>query len=75
MDKVQNSSNSEYYTPPPCEGELEYLHVDLRVESEAMKREPDAWGYYWATLPLGHINTVTWSHRFGVGHKADDLSP
>jgi hypothetical protein len=36
--------------------------------------EPDVWGYNWATLSLGDINTGTWSSRLGVGHKADDLS-
>jgi hypothetical protein len=33
----------------------------LRCESEATKREPSAWGYNWATLYLGDINTGTWS--------------
>jgi hypothetical protein len=26
-----------------------------------------AWGYNWATLPLGDINTEVWSSRVGVG--------
>jgi hypothetical protein len=32
-----------------------------------------AWGYNWATLYLGDINTQTWLSRFWVGRKADDL--
>jgi hypothetical protein len=36
--------------------------------------EPGAWGYNWATLSLGDINTGTWSSRLGVGHKADYLA-
>jgi hypothetical protein len=35
-----------------------------------MKREPDAWGYNWATLSLGDINTETCPSRLGVGCKA-----
>jgi hypothetical protein len=38
-----------------------------------MKRESGAWGYNWAALSLGDINTETWYSRLGVGHKADDL--
>jgi hypothetical protein len=34
-----------------------------------MKRESGAWGYNWATLSLGDINTETCSSRLGVGHK------
>jgi hypothetical protein len=37
-----------------------------------MKMEPSAWGYNWATLSLGYINTVTWSSRLGVGRRADE---
>jgi hypothetical protein len=29
------------------------------------KREPSAWGYNWATLFLGNINTRIWSVRLG----------
>jgi hypothetical protein len=39
-----------------------------------MKREPGAWGYNWATLSLGDINTETRSSRLGVGHKDDGLA-
>jgi hypothetical protein len=42
------------------------------VENVATKREPGAWGYNWATLSLGDINTANWSSRFGVERKADD---
>jgi hypothetical protein len=38
-----------------------------------MKREPSAWGYNRATLPLGYINTETPSSRLGVGRNTDDL--
>jgi hypothetical protein len=34
-----------------------------------------AWGYNWATLSLGNINTETRSSRMGVGCKAADLTP
>jgi hypothetical protein len=36
--------------------------------------EPGAWGYNWATLPLGDINTETCSSRLGVRRKADGLA-
>jgi hypothetical protein len=36
--------------------------------------DPGAWGYNWATLSLGDINTETLSSRLGVGRKADDLA-
>jgi hypothetical protein len=38
-----------------------------------MEREPGAWGYNWATLPLGHINTVTWTHRLGLDARLTTL--
>jgi hypothetical protein len=28
--------------------------------------EPGAWGYNWATLTLGDVNTETWSSRLGL---------
>jgi hypothetical protein len=31
-----------------------------------------AWGYNWATLPLGDINTEAWSSRMGVGREANN---
>jgi hypothetical protein len=31
----------------------------------ATKREPSAWGYNWATLLLGDLNTGTWPSRLG----------
>jgi hypothetical protein len=31
------------------------------VGIEGYEKEPGAWGYNWATLPLGHINTEIWS--------------
>jgi hypothetical protein len=41
-----------------------------------MRREPCAWGYNWATLSLGDINTHTrtWSSRLAVGLKAHNLA-
>jgi hypothetical protein len=36
-----------------------------RQSQKATKREPGAWGYNWATLSLGNINTETWSSRLG----------
>jgi hypothetical protein len=38
-----------------------------------MKSEPTAWGYNWAPLSLGGINTETWCPRLWVECKADDL--
>jgi hypothetical protein len=32
-----------------------------------LKWVPSAWGYSWATLSPGVINTEAWSSRFGVG--------
>jgi hypothetical protein len=32
-----------------------------------LKRVPSAWGYSWATLSPGVINTKAWSSRSGVG--------
>jgi hypothetical protein len=37
-----------------------------------LKWVPGAWGYNWATLPLGDINTEVWSSRVGVGRGADN---
>jgi hypothetical protein len=34
---------------------------------------PTAWGYNWATLPQGDINSGDWPSRLGVGRKASDL--
>jgi hypothetical protein len=36
--------------------------------------EPGAWGYNWAILSLGDINTETWFFRLGVGSKPDNLA-
>jgi hypothetical protein len=36
----------------------------LRVVGDDEK-DPSAWGYNWATLFLGHINTGTWPSRLG----------
>jgi hypothetical protein len=47
--------------------------VTLRVV-EGDEREPGAWGYNWATMSLGDINTGTWSFRMGVGRRADGLA-
>jgi hypothetical protein len=33
-----------------------------------LKWIPSAWGYSWATLAPGVINTEAWSSRLGVGH-------
>jgi hypothetical protein len=38
------------------------------------KRELGTWGYNWATLSLGDINTQTCSSKLGVGREADDLA-
>jgi hypothetical protein len=39
-----------------------------------MEREPDAWGYNWATLLLEDLNTEIWSSRLEVGFKTDVLA-
>jgi hypothetical protein len=36
---------------------------------------PCAWGYSWATLSPGVINTETWSSRLGVGRGANNPTP
>jgi hypothetical protein len=36
---------------------------------------PSAWGYNWAPLSLGVINTETWSSRLGVGRGANNPTP
>jgi hypothetical protein len=36
-----------------------------------LKWVPGAWGYNWATLPLGDINTEAWTSRVGVGRGAN----
>jgi hypothetical protein len=38
------------------------------------EKELCAWRYNWATQLLEDINTETWSSRFRVGIKADDLA-
>jgi hypothetical protein len=37
-----------------------------------VKWVPGSWGYNWTTLPLGDINTETWSSRVGVGCGANN---
>jgi hypothetical protein len=46
--------------PQPCESQ------------KATKRAPGAWGYNWATLVLGVINTETLPVRWGFERNADD---
>jgi hypothetical protein len=36
---------------------------------------PSAWGYDWAPLSLGVINTETWSSRLGFGRGANNPTP
>jgi hypothetical protein len=43
----------------PCQG-----HIP-RTICITTKFKPSAWGYNWATLFLGDINTETWPSRFG----------
>jgi hypothetical protein len=38
--------------------------VALRVVG-GDEKEPNAWGYNWATLFLGDLNTGTWRSRWG----------
>jgi hypothetical protein len=40
-----------------------------------LKWVPGVWGYNWATLSPGVINTETWSSRLGVGHGANNPIP
>jgi hypothetical protein len=52
----------------PCRGELDTSTIARRVvEGDEMGTR--CWGYNWATLLLGDINTETWSSRLGVGRK------
>jgi hypothetical protein len=40
---------------------------------EGDEKEPGAWGYNWATLPLRDTNTEISFSKLGVECKADDL--
>jgi hypothetical protein len=57
----------------PCGGRLEYLHRSPASRRRRRKGNPVPGGI---TGPPCHwdINTGTWSSRFGVGGKADDLA-
>jgi hypothetical protein len=55
-------------------GGLEYPTVALGVVEGDKKGTRCLGVYNCATLPLGDINTGTWSSRLGVGRKADDLA-
>jgi hypothetical protein len=46
----------------PCGGGFEYIHRRLQVVG-GDEREPSVWGYNWAILFLGDINTETWPSR------------
>jgi hypothetical protein len=45
------------------------LHRGSASRSRRRNENPFRWGYNWATLSLGGINTVTWTSRLGVGRK------
>jgi hypothetical protein len=59
-----------------------YLHLEINTTSSptvthtCRKRRPkwvpSAWGYNWATLLLGDINTEAWSSKVGVGRRANN---
>jgi hypothetical protein len=40
-----------------------------------LKRVPSAWGYSWATLSPGAINTETWSFRLEFGRWTNNPAP
>jgi hypothetical protein len=44
------------------------------ISYKAKEREPSAWGYNWATLSLGEMNTGTWPSKLGVGLETDELA-
>jgi hypothetical protein len=56
-----------------CGGGLEYLHRSPASRRRRRKGNLGVWGYNWATLSLGDINTEPWPSGLGVGRKADDL--
>jgi hypothetical protein len=41
--------------------------VTRACRKRRLERVPSAWGYSWATLSPGVINTEAWSSRLGVG--------
>jgi hypothetical protein len=43
------------------------LTVTHACRKRRLKWVPSAWGYSWATLSPGVINTEAWSSRLGVG--------
>jgi hypothetical protein len=60
------------FTLPLAQAGSNTSTVALRVVEET-RREPGVWGYNWAILSLGKINTGTWSSRLEVGRKADEI--
>jgi hypothetical protein len=64
------------YGLPPHQHSHIYLQwfIITRNKSERkyIKWVPGAWGYNWATLTLGDINTEASSSRMGVGRGANN---
>jgi hypothetical protein len=54
-----------------CGGGVEYRSNANRRGDE---KEPSAWGYNWATLFLGDINTGTWLSRLGSIESENDCA-
>jgi hypothetical protein len=43
------------------------VNITHACRKRRLKWVPSAWGYSWATLSPGVINTEAWSSRLGVG--------
>jgi hypothetical protein len=51
------------------------LTVTHACRKRRLKWVPSAWGYSWATLFPGVLNTETWSSRLGVGRWTNNPAP
>jgi hypothetical protein len=49
--------------------------VTHACRKRSIKWVPSAWGYSWATLSPGVINTEVWSSRLGVGGWTNNPAP
>jgi hypothetical protein len=63
------------YNPVWCLGLKNSPTVTHACHKRQLKWVPSAWGYSWATLSPGVINTEAWSSRLGVGRWTNDPAP
>jgi hypothetical protein len=52
----------------------EQSHCNPSCRKRRLKWVPSAWGYSWATLSPGVINTEAWSSRSGVGRWTNNTA-